>query len=64
MLTDVLTIAWVDETATPHARESAARRLDEWLAHVQTMQLYWLDEAEPLRGALPVLQAGLAAKRG
>jgi hypothetical protein len=64
MLTDVLTIAWVDETAAPQARERAARRLDEWLTQVQTMQLYRLDEAEPLRGAVPTLQAGLAPKGG
>jgi beta-lactamase regulating signal transducer with metallopeptidase domain len=63
MLTDVLTIAWVDQTATPQARERTARRLDEWLTQVQTMQLYLLDEAEPLRGVVPVLQATIAAKQ-
>lgn len=63
MLTDVLTIAWTDGTATPQTRERAARRLDEWLTQVQTMQLYQLDDAEPLRRAAPVLQAGIAAKR-
>jgi hypothetical protein len=64
MLTDALTIAWVDETATDEQRAAAERALATWLERVASMQLYALDEAEQLRGAVPALQAGIAWKQG
>jgi hypothetical protein len=62
ILTDVLTIHWIDPEHSTDQRSSAADALEAWLDRVSHMALYQLPEATALREAVPRLDAGLAWK--